>query len=186
MCTRCLVKQKEDELSTQKALSAIGEAKMGRGLFFFCVENQLIQVSGVLQASRICRVELNSIEFNVTVSSTKVCQPIQTLSLIVPWLFSFWICCLKACAVNKKWIFIHYKINVCIWFNETEIVTSLTQPCQTGHSLSNLWQKFDRWFRCLTFRDVFNQIELSLTWQKCDVWIWPYAPIIASPCINVN
>ncbi|KAK2570687.1 hypothetical protein P5673_004374 [Acropora cervicornis] len=30
VCTRCLVKQKEDELSTQKALSAIGEAKMGR------------------------------------------------------------------------------------------------------------------------------------------------------------
>lgn len=61
----------------------------------------------------------NSIEFNV--SSTKVGQPIQTLSLIVSWLFSFWICCLRACAVNKKLLFIHYNINVCIWFDEAEI-----------------------------------------------------------------
>lgn len=31
VCTRCLIKQKEDELSTQKALSAIEEARTGRG-----------------------------------------------------------------------------------------------------------------------------------------------------------
>jgi len=31
VCTRCLLKQKEDELSTQKALSAIEEARTGRG-----------------------------------------------------------------------------------------------------------------------------------------------------------
>ena len=31
VCTRCLIKQKEDELSTQKALSAIEQARTGRG-----------------------------------------------------------------------------------------------------------------------------------------------------------
>ena len=35
VCTRCLIKQKEDELSTQKALSAIEEARIGRGKYTF-------------------------------------------------------------------------------------------------------------------------------------------------------
>lgn len=44
VCTRCLLKQKEDELSTQKALSAIEEAKTGRGILNFndIIGNELI------------------------------------------------------------------------------------------------------------------------------------------------
>ena len=189
MCTRCLVKQKEDELSTQKALSAIGEAKMGRGLFFFCIENQLIEVSGVLQASRICHVELNSIEFNV--SSTKVGQPIQTLSLIVSWLFSFWICCLRACAVNKKLLFIHYNINVCIWFDEAEIgcLNNVVATFLFDAALSNWTQpvkllaEIRQVIYVSHFGHVFNQIELSFC--MAEVWCLNLA-LCTNYCITVQ
>ena len=48
VCTRCLIKQKEEELSTQKALSAIEEARTGRGMLNSREGEFHIKVMGVI------------------------------------------------------------------------------------------------------------------------------------------